>query len=191
MDEILPGVLHWTARHPAIEADVSSYYVAASQALIDPLVEGREVDALGPVSHVICTIGLHGRSTTEFGVPVSVPVEGLHRWEDRDADLAPYEDGDEVAPGIRAHRVGGIAPDDYALHVEDAGALALGDALVHYGELRFVSDRLMGDDPEAVKRTTRARLRDLLDLEWDALLLAHGAPIPSGGKAALRDFLGA
>lgn len=51
-------------------------------------------------------------------------------------------------------------------------------------------DSLLGDDPEGVKRSLRASLEALLDQEFDALLFAHGDPVPSGGRAALEDFLG-
>jgi hypothetical protein len=56
------------------------------------------------------------------------------------------------------------------------------------GELAFVPDFLM-DDPEETKAGTLKALEPLLDLEWDALLLAHGDPAPSGGKAELRAFI--
>ena len=66
-------------RHPSIGADVSSYYVAAARTAIDPLLPERGLEALGPVEHVVCTIGLHGRSTQEFGVPVRVPTDDPRR----------------------------------------------------------------------------------------------------------------
>ena len=42
------------------------------------------------------------------------------------------------------------------------------------GELAFVPDSLMGDDPEGVRRGVTAALRALLDHDFDALLFAHG-----------------
>ena len=38
MEEIAPGLWHWTARHPRIRSDVSSYYLAGPRILIDPLL---------------------------------------------------------------------------------------------------------------------------------------------------------
>ncbi len=147
---------------------------------------GREV------RHVVVTICLHTRSTTAFGLPIRAPRLGLHRWEGRDlgVDVEPYDDGDEVAPGVRAIQVGAISPDDFALHIDAGpGVLAFGDGIIRYGEIGFVRDYLMGDDPEGVKRRTIEVLRSLLDLEFDALLFAHGQPLASGGKAALRRFV--
>ena len=57
------------------------------------------------------------------------------------------------------------------------------------GELAFVPDSLMGDDPEGVRRGVTAALRALLDHDFDALLFAHGAPIESGGKERLKMFV--
>jgi glyoxylase-like metal-dependent hydrolase (beta-lactamase superfamily II) len=48
----------------------------------------------------------------------------------------------------------------------------------------------MGDDPETVKRGLRESLRRLLDEDFDALLFAHGEPMPEGGHDALRAFVG-
>ncbi len=44
------------------------------------------------------------------------------------------------------------------------------------------------DDPEETKRGIVAALRPLLDLDFDVLLMAHGAPIPVGGKQILAAF---
>jgi glyoxylase-like metal-dependent hydrolase (beta-lactamase superfamily II) len=142
------------------------------------------------VRDVVVTIALHTRSATAFGLPVHVPQAGLHRWEGRGIDVAPYDDGDEVAPGVRAHRIGAIAPDDFALHIDRGpGILAFADAIINYGRIMFVPDHLIGDDPEAVKRQTYDALERLLDERFDALLFAHGEPIADGGAQALREFV--
>jgi hypothetical protein len=192
MEEILPGILHWTTRHPDIGIDVSSYLLTESGTAIDPLLPaGEGPDWLGHVvQHVVVTIALHTRSATAFGVPVRAPRAGLHRWKGRDIDVEPYDDGDEVAPGVRAFEIGAIAPDDFALLVDSGpGVLSIGDAIIRYGDIGFVPDHLMGDDPDGVKRATVDVLERLLDQPFDALLFAHGEPLPSGGKAALRQFV--
>ena len=52
--------------------------------------------------------------------------------------------------------------------------------------LTFVPDSLM-DDPEKTRTGLRAAYRRLLDeLEFDHLLLAHGAPVLGTAKAELR-----
>jgi hypothetical protein len=113
---------------------------------------------------------------------------GLHEFPDR--DVRGFRWGDELAPAVTALEVGVLCPEETALHIGGA-ALAFADALVRgrHGELAFVSDRLLGDDPEGVRRGLRQRFRALADeVEFDALLLAHGEPVTTGGRSALRTF---
>ena len=73
-----------------------------------------------------------------------------------------------------------------------AGVLAIADSFIRYtDDIGFVPDRLMGDDPEDIKRRTRARFLELCDeLELDHLVFAHGAPWIGGGRQALQTFCG-
>jgi hypothetical protein len=45
------------------------------------------------------------------------------------------------------------------------------------------------DEPEQTKAALRAAYERLLELDFDALLLAHGDPVEHGGKDALREFV--
>jgi hypothetical protein len=52
-----------------------------------------------------------------------------------------------------------------------------------------VPDELLGDDPLAIRRGLRERFHALAEqVEFDALLLAHGEPIARAGRSALRTF---
>jgi len=44
------------------------------------------------------------------------------------------------------------------------------------------------DDPERTKQGLRAAYQQLLDLDFDKLLLAHGQPMVDGTKQALSEF---
>jgi glyoxylase-like metal-dependent hydrolase (beta-lactamase superfamily II) len=200
MREIAPGLHHWTARHPKIGFEVSSYFIADSATLLDPMEPpdvgmawfrgDREPRA------IVLTNRHHDRDSArycaEFGIqPVLVPEAGLHEFEDKDLEVAGYVPGEEVVPGIVVHEVGALAPDDMALEIRSVGALALADGLVHFEDgVRFVRDSYM-DDPENTKRGLERALDELLDLDFDTLLFAHGEPIVGGGKQVLRDFLAA
>lgn len=199
MNEIVPGIFHWTARHPDIHVRVSSYYVEPARIVIDPLEpeEGMgffdELD--NPPEQVVLTIGLHWRHADRFqeryGAKVRVVRAGMERWgagSDREAE--PFDFGDEIAPGVTAEEVGGIAPDDTALYIAHGdGALAIADAVIApRGNLGFVPDSLM-DDPEEEKAVMVASLRRLLEKPFDTLMFAHGQPIATGGHAKLEAFV--
>jgi glyoxylase-like metal-dependent hydrolase (beta-lactamase superfamily II) len=196
VQEILPGVWHWTAQHPDIPYEVSSYYLAGAAAVLDPVLPDEGLDALDghPVEQVILTNRLHGRHTDRFvdafGARVRAPRVGLHQFEGRSYAVEPYDFGDELAPGVRSHELGAISPDDGVLHLEAEGALHFADGLlVRNGELCFMPDDLM-DDLETVKRVTRERLGALADeLDFDILLFAHSDPIISGGRAQLEALI--
>jgi glyoxylase-like metal-dependent hydrolase (beta-lactamase superfamily II) len=191
MDEILPGVWHWSARHPNIGMRVSSYYLEDAGAVLDPMLPEGGSDAFGDwaVQRVILSCRHHRRDSAKlherFGATVHVPRNGLHEFEGSDLDVVPYDPGDEIAPGVRAHRLEAISPDDEVLHVHAGlGALVFADGVVNYDGIGFVPDDLM-DDPELVKATTFERLHELLELDFDALLFAHGEPIARGGRDLL------
>ena len=192
MDEVIPGILHWRARHPSIRTDVSSYLLTDSATALDPILpEGEGPSWVGrDVDQVVLTVRHHLRSASDFGVPILVHRSGLDEVGGEAADVAGYEAGDEPAPGVRVLSFGRICADDAALHIAlGPGVLAFGDGIINYGEIGHPPDQLLGEDPEAVKADIVEGLVALLDEDFDALLFAHGEPVPSGGKAMLREFV--
>ena len=192
MHEIAPGIHHWTAKHPKIKIDVSSYWLTGPKVLLDPLNVPGDVDA---VEEIVLSNRHHKREALEaaerFGVPVRVPRVGLHEFGD-DQPVEPYDFEEPFAGGaITAYEVTERWPGDCALHIPSVSALAIADTVINYGGLRFVPDNLMGDDPEAEKRDMKATLGRLAEeLEFEHLLLAHGDPVPGEGRERLREFAG-
>ena len=194
MDEVIPGVLHWQARHPHLGVDVSSYLLLDTGTLLDPILpEGEGPEWIGhDVERVVLTVRHHLRSAQNFDVPIFAHRAGLHEFEGRDVEVIGYETGDELAPGVRVLPFGRICPDDAVLHIAlGTGVLAFGDGLLNYGGLGHPPDQYIGDDPEAIKADIVEGLRPLLDEEFDALLFAHGLPVARGGKQMLGEFLAA
>jgi hypothetical protein len=200
MEEILPGVFHWTAFHEGIGMDVSSYYVEGSGTLIDPMLPAEGVDWFRTrhvPERIVLTIRHHYRHSDafvqEFGIEVLCHEDGLHEFQGGPA-VKGYSFGDAVAPGITALEMDVISPDDTTLRIDAAGGvLVFADALVHWGDGRvgFVPDGLLGDDPEAVKRGLRTAIERLLaEQRFEHLCFAHGNPIVGDGRAALERFLG-
>jgi hypothetical protein len=196
MRELAPGLWHWTARHPHIGSDVSSYYLEQERVLLDPLIppEGLEFFlARTEPAHIVLSNRHHDRDSwklrDEFGCEVHCIANGVYEIEAR-GPVTSFEFGDELPGGIHVHEVDSICPDETALHIPAHGALACADGVVRWGKaesLDFVPDSLM-DDPADTKRGLIAAYRPLLDLDFDLLLLAHGEPAPEG-KAALEAFV--
>jgi hypothetical protein len=198
MQEIVPGIHHWTAFHEGIRQPVSSYYVAPARVLVDPMLPDEGMEWFAgldqPPRQVLLTNRHHYRHSKRFvdelGCPVRCSQPGLHEFEGG-PEVEGFGFGEELAPGITAIEVGAICPDETAFHVAVAeGAIAFADGLIRVGgQLGFVPDRYMGDDPPAIKRGLRDSFRRLLDRDFDHLLFAHGEPLVGGGKAALREFV--
>jgi hypothetical protein len=197
MDEILPGLLHWTAFRDTIGTDVHSCLHAASGTVLDPMVPPEGFDAFGdhPIRRVVLTNRHHYRDADafreRFGASVHCHEAGLHEFGPGQ-DVQGFAFGDELAPGVTALEVGVLTPEETAIHLDGGGgALAFADAVTRGrdGAFAFFRDSLLGDDPEAV----RAGLRDAFarlarEREFTALLLAHAEPVRDGARERLAAF---
>jgi glyoxylase-like metal-dependent hydrolase (beta-lactamase superfamily II) len=173
---------------------VSSYYLERERVVLDPMLPSEGIEWFeqhGPPEHVLLTNRHHDRHSWElrdrYGCTIHCVRNGMHELEGR-GPAEPFDFGDELPGGITAYEVDAICPDETALHIPAHNALACADGVVHYGaELGFVPEQYM-EDPEQTKRGLREAYARLLDLEFDALLMAHGAPWVGGAKDALRQF---
>lgn len=203
MREIDDGLWHWSTVHPNHGQRVSSYAFERGGALIDAMVPEAgtdELDALGfEPERIILTCRHHRRGSDElrerFGCELLVNDAGMEEFRGEDG-VRGYEPGDQLADGILAIEIDALSPDETALHLDvGPGALSIADGIMRKdfdGELGFVPDDLLGDDPEAVKQDIRAQFAMVLAecLPFAHLLFAHGEPIAGDGRRALEEFLG-
>ena len=198
MDELQPGLLDWAAFHEGIGQDVHSHFHVPSGTLIDPKLPPGGLEALeraGRPQRIVLTSRHHYRDSDAireaFGCSVLCHEAGLHEFEGG-PEVEGYAFGDELAAGVRALEVGVLTPEETALHIiAGDGALTLADAAIRgrQGELGFVPDSLLGDDPQAIRDGLRAAFARICDeVEFQTLLLAHAPPIRAGGRSALRTF---
>ena len=193
MDEILPGVWHWTTTHDRWGIEVSSYYLGTERVLIDPRVpaEGLEwFDEHGPPEAALLTNRHHyrhaGRFAERFGTRVLVNRLGAQEFTAGEP-VEFFAAGDALPGGVVSVPVGAICADETALHIPAHRALALADGLVRMppdAPLGFVPDQLMYD-PERTRRGLVDAYRRALELDWDTLLLAHGMPMVGDGARAV------
>ncbi|HEY6758191.1 MAG TPA: hypothetical protein VI318_01830 [Baekduia sp.] len=201
MNEVLPGVLHWTTFHEGIGQPVHSHFYVEGCALFDPRVPAEGMDDVarhGRPEVILLSNRHHLRDSVcfaeRFDCPIKAHRAGLHEFTGRDEpDVLPFDFGDRVAPGVTALEVGALTPEDTAFHLAAGpGALLFADALIRDGDgaLVYVPGGLMGDDPPAVRAGLTAALRRLVERDdFDALLFAHGEPIAHGGHARLAAFV--
>jgi hypothetical protein len=191
MREIIDGVFHWKAAHPKIKVEVGCHFVAASGTAIDPLLPEEGIEWFdGPgLERIVLSTRHHLRHAPEladrFGCPILCHESGLYEFEEG-PDVGGFAFGDRLAEDVVALEMDAISPDDTVLCIEAGdGALLFADSLINRDSPGFVSDKLIGDDPEGVKRRIRERCAALLDERFEHLLFAHGDPLLDRGREAL------
>jgi hypothetical protein len=198
IEELLPGLMHWSAHHDGIGATVYSCYVLESGTLIDPMLPDGGVEAIaqfGEPRRIVLSNRHHYRASEQFaeryGCAVLCQRDGLHEFDSGET-VEGFDFGDELALDVQALELGSICPDETTLLIAAGGGVlsfADGLTLADDGSVAFMPDSLLGDDPRGVKDGLRSNLRRMLELEFDALRFAHAEPVRSGGRSLLEDFL--
>jgi glyoxylase-like metal-dependent hydrolase (beta-lactamase superfamily II) len=95
------------------------------------------------------------------------------------------EVGSRVGP-FRVVGVPGKSPGEVALYDAARRLLVVGDAVIGHppGRLALLPERVI-DDPAQL----RASVRSLLDLDFDALLVGDGVPLPTGARERLAELV--
>jgi glyoxylase-like metal-dependent hydrolase (beta-lactamase superfamily II) len=78
------------------------------------------------------------------------------------------------------------SPGEIALHDPVRRLLIVGDTLIGHppGRLSLLPDRVIDDPPRL-----RSSVRQLLALDFDALIVGDGVSIPSGAREALQELV--
>ncbi len=200
MNEILPGVWHWTAPNPSIGGKlVSSYWLDAPGVLIDPLLPADAgiawFEARPTQPQAIVLTNRHhwrdsGRLREHFNCQVHVPNAGLHAFGE-DRPVSGYQPGEELPGGLVPFVINSLSPDEDGLFLESARAIWVADSIVRSstdanGQIGWVLDALM-DDPEKTKDGLLQAFAEVLrDHQFEHLLLAHGLPLIGNGHAELE-----
>ncbi len=155
MEEVLPGVHHWTAEHPRLKIEVSCHFLAGSATAIDPLLpeDGMDWFRRHRPSRVVLSNRHHLRHSERladaFGCPILCHESGLYEFE-HGPQVQGFAFGDRLADDLTALEMNSICPDDTVLRIDaGGGALLFADSLIHHGEVGFVPDNLIGDGAEA------------------------------------------
>jgi glyoxylase-like metal-dependent hydrolase (beta-lactamase superfamily II) len=191
--EISPGVLTWPWYSERHGYDFNGYLFRhfTGNLVVDPVDPPAGVfDELAKigVARILLTNRNHVRASAELRRLTGARV-AIHSADASYARSQGAVIDDELTIGERIGPfivVGadGKSPGEIALHWLERRLLVVGDACVGKppGECALLPESVM-DDPPALRRTL-ARLARTID--FDALLLGDGAPILSGGRAALE-----
>lgn len=198
-DEIRPGLWRWTAPHPEWRdgaepespadwpPDVGCVAAETADALVvvDPLVADGDqsefwgwMDGLarraGRVA-VVTTIRFHRRSRDEF----------VARY-----DASTSRAKHALPTGVWAIPIRGAG--ETMFWIEEHGALVPGDRIIGDGRggLRLCPESWLGYLERGITLDElRERLRPLLDLPIELVLVSHGEPVSEGGREELRRAL--
>jgi hypothetical protein len=198
IEELIPGVFHWSAFHEGIQHTVHSAFVLDSGTLIDPMEPEGGLDAIGDLANprqIVLTNRHHHRHSDRFVERFSCEVlcheAGLAHFDGR-ARVRGFSFDEQLAEGVRALELASICAEEATLLVDaGGGALCFGDGLTRGedGSLAFMPDELLGDDPEGVRAGLHRNLRRMCEEDFDTLLFAHAQPIVGEGRARLGEFL--
>jgi hypothetical protein len=205
LQRLAEGVWRWAARHPEWHRndgwahEVGCYAVRAGglTLLLDPLVLDeagwQELDGVvsGDVETLI-TIPYHVRSAEAARARYGGSSWGHPAVAKRLADssaLRAMRPGEPLPAGASAHRIGNPVRYEMPVFVPEVSALLFGDAVVgtERGIRLWVTQRLTPDRQRWYDERLLPSLCPLLALEADAILVTHGPPVVSGGRAALRE----
>ncbi len=195
IDRVCPSVVCWHRYAPEVKAELfSTAVVLAGEAfLIDPIAIDvntlRAEIAPAAVSAVISTNENHGRAVAETAAAAGVPVyaDSAARPELKLPSAIELRDPEKLAPALSIVPIEGAPAGEIAIFAEpDGGSLIIGDALINMESYGFTF--LPAKYCVNHKRMRRA-LRQLLDLEFQRILFAHGVPIVTNAKRRLAELL--
>ena len=202
VQQIALGIFHFTQIHEVIKFEVSSYYLYAERVLIDPMtppdgLEWFDEQEHGPPTDILLSCRHHYRHSADYvqryGTRVHCVSVGMHEFEGRDlpAPVEPFEFDNKLPGGVIAKQVDALSPDETAFYIPAHKALLCADGVINFGPdapLGFVADQYM-DDPPQTKAGLIESYRTLIELDFEHLLLAHGAPVIGDGKRRLTEFV--
>jgi hypothetical protein len=211
-DKTAEDLWRWTARHPEwhpgeFGSEVASFALRSGDdtILVDPLLPPDEKPVLdliegilGDRLSILITIPYHVRSSEaiwrRFRRHADTTIRGHPACANRLEDKTGFEALDpeaELPAGITAHPIGKPRRHETPLHIPSHEALAFGDAVAAVDGRLVVWATARVD--AKIERFHRERfnptLEPLLELDFDRVLVTHGEPIETNGRAALRDAL--
>ncbi|HYV66012.1 MAG TPA: MBL fold metallo-hydrolase [Myxococcales bacterium] len=195
MREILPGILTWSWFSERQGYDFNGYLLRLPEGnlCVDPVEMAEET--LGEIAgegvrRILLTNRNHFRASMKVKERTGAKI-AIHPDDAAFARGKGTAVDEELRPGQRLGPIEvvgapGKSPGEVALYWPERRLLLVGDACVGKpaGSCALLPEVVIDD-----KRRLLDSLRALAQLDFDALLLADGAPILADGRSALRRLL--
>jgi glyoxylase-like metal-dependent hydrolase (beta-lactamase superfamily II) len=195
MHEILPGIFTWSWFSEPHGYNFNGYLVrdAGGNLCVDPVQPGElhlaEIERIG-VAKILLTNRNHSRASNlvreRTGAPVFIHADDAQHARGQGTPIdGTLRIGETIGPLVVAP-VPGKSPGEVVLHWPARRLLFIGDAVVGNppGQCALLREKVMDDPPRL-----RTSVRDLLELDFDALLFGDGTPILHDAKARLRQLV--
>ena len=210
MKELFPDIYQITTRLTALKVPSAMHIVKAEGdvTLIDPFVlsgsETEELEALGNPTYILVTEANHVRDAEEYrnryGAKVlanraAVPKLGIPVDE-------AFGDDETLPGGLKSIEIPGASIGETIFRYnQGGGTLIVGDAIMNLqpGDRGLIM-RLVGF-PEGLglmpklvmtdKKRAAESYRNLLNHDFDRILVSHGSPVLNDGKKQLEDAINA
>lgn len=170
----------WHRYDVSVKAELFSTALVTADGVvaIDPIEMSRETraefESLGCVISVLVSNANHARAAAAFadrsGTAIFAPMELRETLP-----AAKFWNGLRQISGLDILPIEGAAPGEVAFHdARDGGTLIFGDALINFGSDGFslLPRKYCGNQPRMLKS-----LRQLLTLDCERILFAHGEPL--------------
>ena len=199
--ETLPGIFSWSEYNEEKKLDFNGLLIIGKgeSVIIDPPALAKDDEAelkniidshsSCPLKGVLLTNVHHERASSllkdKFSVPVwvnNLDKEALETSNDK-----TFIGGDTLFCGIQAIQLEHQkSPGETAFYIADQKIMILGDALIGKfpGQLNMLPPEKY-QNPEKAK----AGLNQLLDYDFETLLVGDGSSILKGAKEAVKNFL--
>lgn len=195
--ELAPGVRIWSQFSEAKGYDFNGTWLNAygRSVLIDPVAllpeDAEQISRSGPLEAVLFTNKDHSRAGVEVRERFGQVPFYCHELE-REAFPFPIDhavvDYDRLPLGLVAVHLSALkTPGETAYFWgEGKGTLVVGDAVIGTppGKLSLLPAEKVSDAHAAKRSLVR-----LMSLRFETLVVGDGACFPSGGRAALAEFL--
>ena len=191
MQAILPDIFTWSWFSEPHGYNFNGYLIRHPDGnlCIDPVLPGEdlaEIERLG-VAKILLTNRNHSRASNAIrertGAPIFIhPDDAPHAIGQGTVSDGELLIGEKIGPLV-IEPAPGKSAGEVVLHWPERGLLFVGDAVIGNppGQCALLREKVIDDLPRL-----RSSLRNLLELDFDALLFGDGTPILHDAKAQLR-----